>query len=108
VPRVREGSGREEILRLARRHRLPALPVESAGPTRELIGYVRVLDLYLDGSTDRPPIRPLVEVPVNDSYLSALMRLETSNESLGRVANLQGQTLGFLTARHLSEPLFRG
>jgi hypothetical protein len=47
-------------------------------------------------------------VPAGDSYLSALMRLETSNESLGRVANAQGQTLGFLTARHLSEPLFRG
>jgi CBS domain containing-hemolysin-like protein len=108
VPRVREGSGREEILRLARRHRLPALPVESAAPGRELIGYVRVIDLHLNGAADRPPIRPLVEVPAGDSYLSALMRLETSNESLGRVTNAQGQTLGFLTARHLSEPLFRG
>lgn len=108
VPRVREGARREEILRLARRHRLPALPVEGAGPTRELIGYVRVIDLHLNGAAERPPIRQLVEVPESDSYLSALMRLETSNESLGRVTGAGGQTLGFLTARHLSEPLFRG
>ncbi len=107
VPRVRENASRDDILRLARRHRLAALPVEADDPSRRLVGYVRVIDLYLDGHAPRPPIRPLVEVPENENYLSALMRLETSNESLGHVVNSQGQTIGFLTARHLSEPLFR-
>lgn len=105
VPRVRQGSSREEIIRLAGRQRLPALPVEDAA--RRLVGYVRVIDLHLDQALEEAPLRPLVVIAAEESYLGALTKLETSTESLAQVVNAQGQTIGFLTARHLTEPLFR-
>jgi CBS domain containing-hemolysin-like protein len=106
VPRVREGAPIAEIRNFARRHRLSAVPVEGKSPDRPLLGYYLAVELYLNGET--PPLRPLVTIKSTDLHLDALMRLETSNEMLGHVVDGGGRTVGFLTARHLSEPLFRG
>jgi CBS domain containing-hemolysin-like protein len=108
VPRAHLAMDKTEVLRLARRHRMPAVPVEDPRAKRKLIGYVRTIDLHLDLSNRLPPLRPLVDVPDRDTYLDALTRLMRSPEMLGRVVSAQGQTVGFITARHLSEALFRG
>ena len=97
-----------EILRLARRHRLPAVPFEDLQQQRQLIGYLRLVELYLDTSAQLPALRPLVDVPDSDTFLAALTRLMQSTEMLGRVVSPDGQTMGFVTARQLSEALFRG
>jgi CBS domain containing-hemolysin-like protein len=108
VPRVHLRMAKAEIIRLARRHRLPAIPVEDPSAGRQLIGYLRLTDLYLDATDQLPPVRPLVDVPVDDTYLAALTRMMQSTEMLGRVVSADHQTLGFVTARQLSETLFRG
>jgi CBS domain containing-hemolysin-like protein len=50
----------------------------------------------------------LVEISANETHIAALMRLQASGESLAHVVDAQGRTVGFLTARQLSEPLFGG
>jgi len=107
MARVRKNLPPREIRRLARRQRTPVLPVEDE-KTRELIGYYRVTDLYLCGDDGEVPLRPLVEIPDSSKFISALSRLEKSQELLGRIVDRDGGTVGFVTSRQLSDPLFRG
>ena len=107
IPRAQPSMNKAEVLRLARRHRLTTVPIEDPHAKRKLIGYLRVIDLYLSDSNQLPPPRPLVDVPETDTYIAALMRLQRSAEILGEVVSAQGQTVGFITARQLSDPLFR-
>jgi CBS domain containing-hemolysin-like protein len=46
------------------------------------------------------------EVRDDSSHLAALMRLESSGDSLARVVNARGQTVGIVTLERLREPLF--
>ena len=108
VAPVQTSMSKEEVLRLAKRQRLVAMPVEEPGPSRRLVGYLRVIDLCLEPSSELPPPRPLIDIPETDSYISALVQLQGSSETLGRVVTADGETVGFVTARQLSAPLFRG
>ncbi len=97
-----------QVQRLARQQRVSMLPVTDAPSSRELVGYVLVADLYLDGTEKLPTARPLVEIPDTETYIAALMRMHESPEVLGRIVNAQGRTVGFVSKRQLSEALFRG
>ena len=108
VPRVDSSMSKQQVIRLAQRQRLVAVPVEEPGPGRRLLGYLALVDLYLDSSPALPTPRPLVDILETDTYIAALMRLQGSNETLGRVVTAGGETRGFVTARQLSAPLFRG
>jgi len=108
VVRVNLNMSKADMRRLAKRHRMAVLPVEKPEGSRPLIGYVQVVDLYLDPSDSPPPLRPLLEFQDNETYLTGLMRLETSGEGLAAVTGAGGKTVGFLTPHHLSERLFRG
>lgn len=103
---VRQGTRREEVLRLARRHRLAAVPVIAA-KKRDLVGYVRVIDLYLSSSETVDQVRPLMEVPATETHVAALFTLETNKETLAKVVDAQGAVVGLLSAEQLNEPLFR-
>ncbi|MCA9266947.1 MAG: DUF21 domain-containing protein [Planctomycetales bacterium] len=106
---VRKGASKSEVFRLARRHRLAALAVEDAAPGgRELVGYVRVIDLHLEAGDTVDEVRPLIEIPATLSHVAALIKLETSGELLARVVDAHGATVGLLNVRKLTEPLFRG
>ena len=46
-------------------------------------------------------------LPEDVTHLAALMRLESSGDSLGKcVVNARGETLGLVTLERLREPLF--
>ncbi len=106
VPRARANMSRDEILQLARRCRLAAVPVESVDGQRRLIGYYRVIDLRLHASGDDALLRPLMTIHETDSYLTALTRMHGSHESLAQVVGDSGRAVGILTAKRLHEPLF--
>ncbi|OHB75309.1 MAG: hypothetical protein A2W31_02555, partial [Planctomycetes bacterium RBG_16_64_10] len=57
IPRANPQMHKADILRLARRHRLPAIPFEDPRAERPLLGYLRVVDLYLDPTDQLPPLR---------------------------------------------------
>ena len=108
MPTVQRGTSKTEVFRLARRHRLAAIPVEEGtGRKRELVGYVRIIDLHLSAGDKVEEVRPLVELPAHTTHIAALIRLESSDELLARVTEKDGTTVGLLNVRKLTEPLFR-
>ena len=101
---ARADMGKEAVLRLAERNHAAVIPVaDGAG---RLVGYVRVIDLRLHEGNDLAPIRPLPEIRDDSSHLAALMRLESSGDSLAQVVNGRGETIGIVTLERLREPLF--
>jgi CBS domain containing-hemolysin-like protein len=101
---VRADMGKPAVLRLAQGNHAAAIPVADA--SGRLVGYVRVIDLHLHEGDDLAPVRPLPEVRDDVSHLGALMRLESSGDSLARVVNARGETVGIVTLERLREPLF--
>jgi CBS domain containing-hemolysin-like protein len=104
IVHVRAAMDKQAALRLAERNHAAAMPV--ADHTGRLIGYVRVIDMVLHSGEDLAPLRPLPVLTEETSQLAALMRLESSGDSLARVANARGDTLGIVTLERLREPLF--
>jgi putative hemolysin len=101
---VRAGMNKQAALRMAERSHAAVMPV--ADSTERLIGYVRVVDLCLHAGEELAPLRHLPELPEDTSHLAALMRLESSGDSLARVVDARGDTLGIVTLERLREPLF--
>lgn len=106
IPRARANMSKPALLRLAEQMRMAVLPVASADATGRLIGCVRVIDLRLSDSSDIGPLRPLLEIRDDSTHLAALMRLESTGESLARVVDSRGETIGIVTLERLREPLF--
>jgi CBS domain containing-hemolysin-like protein len=106
MPRARADMSREEILQVARRCRLAAVPVESVDGQRQLIGYVRVVDLRLYSSNPASLLRPLLAIDQAETYLGALTSMHSAKEMLAQVVDAAGRAVGILTVQHLREPLF--
>lgn len=98
---------RQEILRLARRHRLAVLPVEDVEKRRKIVGYVRVVDVYLSGDQGPPPLLPVVTLRGSEPVLRAISQLHHANQSVGHVVDAEGKTVGFVTLRSLTGAVFR-
>jgi CBS domain containing-hemolysin-like protein len=107
IPRVTTSMTRSEVLRIAQIHRRTLLPLEDASEKRQLIGYVRTVDLLLDDSGEPPTPRPLIEIGENESFLSALAKLPVAEDALGHVVSAAGKSVGFVTGRELRLALFR-
>ena len=107
VAPIKQGTDKAEVFRMARRQRAAVWPVADSRE-RKLIGYIRVVDLYLDESTQIETVRPLTEISEDESHIAALIRLQTDREELAAVIDAEGSTVGLLFADQLTEPLFRG
>ena len=107
MARVSHDMNKADVLRMARRQRVAAYPVEASDGS--LIGYLRVVDLYLQEGSDIDNVRPLIEISDDENHLSALMRLQAAGETMGRIVEAaSGETIAIVTTKQLSEPLFRG
>lgn len=103
---IRLGANKKEVLRVARRHRAAVSPVVDASG-RELLGYVRTVDLHLDASERVETYRRLPNIDASASHIAALIQMQTSKEELARVIDADGATIGLLYASELTDPLFR-
>ncbi len=103
---IRLGADKREVLRVARRHRAAVSPVVDADG-RELLGYVRTVDLHLETGDRVETYRPLPSIAASDSHIAALIQMQSSKEELARVVDADGATIGLLYASELTEPLFR-
>ncbi|RIK80956.1 MAG: hemolysin protein [Planctomycetota bacterium] len=107
VVRVTTSMSRGEILRIAQRHRRTLLPIDDARNKRQVIGFVRTVDLIVGDAES--PIQPLpfVELSAGETFLSALSKLSVAKDALGRVSDAAGRTIGFVTGRELRQVLDR-
>lgn len=103
---IRLGANKKEVLRVAKRHRAIVSPVVDANG-RELLGYVRTVDLYLDVGERVETYRRLPSIAASESHIAALIQMQTSKDELARVVDADGSTIGLLYASELTEPLFR-
>lgn len=106
VVRVTTTMSRSEMLRIAQRHRRTLLPVEDPQQKRQLVGFIRTVDLFLDGDDELQP-EPFVELAENETFLSALGKLGVAHDALGHVIGAGGKTVGFITGRELHLALLR-
>jgi len=67
-----------------------------------------VIDLHLDPSTDRPRVHQLMEISHTDTHITALMKMQQEKQPLARVVDSERQTIGIVTTKRLTDPLFRG
>jgi len=108
LPLAQSDMSKEEILRLAKWHRLADVPIENAANGRELVGYVRVAELQLAPGEEIGPIHELLEIDQAETYLAALVQMENAGQTMARVVDSTGRTVGLLAARALRESLFHG
>jgi CBS domain containing-hemolysin-like protein len=99
---------KQEILRLARRHRHSLLPVEGVKGGRKVVGYFRVVDLYLKQDEQLPPPLPMTTLQADEPVLRVIAKLHESGQSLAHVVEPDGKSVGFVTLRQLSEAIFGG
>jgi CBS domain containing-hemolysin-like protein len=97
-----------EALQLARRQQAAELPVEEPLGRRKPIGYVRVAEIRVDPGDELRKVRPLIDIPHTETHISALVKLYEAGETMARLVDQSGGTVGLVTARALTEPLFRG
>lgn len=107
VVRVPITMGKSDVLRLAQRHHRTLLPVEETRGKRELVGYLRTMDLYFTEGPHLPEPRPMVVLKENQSCLSALRSLASTEDALGHVVGSKGNTVGFITGHELRMALLR-
>jgi len=107
VVRVTTTMSRSDILRIAQRHRRALLPLEDPQRKRELVGFIRTIDLFLDGADKELSPEPFVELAENETFLSALGKLGVAQDALGHVVDAGGKTVGFVTGRELRLALLR-
>ncbi len=102
---VSDQDERASLLRTARRQHSPELLVYS-GNSKKLIGYVRVVDLYLNRQDWNDSIHELFTLDHTDSLISAAMKLQDHNAEIARVVDGAGKSMGIVTLRQLTDPLY--
>lgn len=107
VVRATTTMSKSDVLRIAQRHKRTLLPVEDTRNRRELVGYLRMMDLYLDKSSQLPEPKPMVTLHEDDSCISAMRKLSQAEDALGHVISQSGKTVGFITGRELRLTLLR-
>ncbi|MCU0962704.1 MAG: CNNM domain-containing protein [Pirellulaceae bacterium] len=105
VASVALGEPKANALRLAARQKMPIVAVRD--PTsRQLTGYVRVIELLLRAEPTVMTVHPLPRLPRTETQLSALIHLQSHQAAAAIVEDLNGNPLGLLLADELTDPLF--
>lgn len=104
VPSVPLHSTRQDVFRLARRQRLPMVTVTQPG-SRQVEGYVRVIDLYLESQDSITQSRPLMRMDQHESLLAAIIQMQNQDEELAGVTKDDGQLLGIVSCQQLADIL---
>ena len=105
VATVRIGDQVNEVLRLSHRHGQPFIPVTEPKGHR-LLGYIRVIDLYLESAEVIESPRPLIELASTETHIAAMIRMQSEKEDLAKVVE-NGKVIGLIYAKELSQRLFK-
>jgi CBS domain containing-hemolysin-like protein len=96
-------------IRYAQRFGLLDIPISNAGQT-EILGYVPLVQLLVanDPKGKLKDFKPLMEIRADEPLAEALLRMQSSRETLARVVNVQRHSIGLVSLNQLSDPLLRG
>ena len=100
-------TGREDILKTARRKRLSDIPVWN-GTRNNLTGYLRTIDLIVQGDQETVVPRELPAISGEELFGEALIQMQARRETLARVVGSGGHTIGILSIDQLVNPLLKG
>ena len=100
------GAHKADVLRLARRHDTAAILVRDQD-NENLLGYVQVVELELAPTETLNQVRPLLKFNPGETYLAAVIGLQSAQEELAAITDNQGTITNIITMRDLVEPLFR-
>ena len=105
IPTVQQGTKNDVVFQIT--HRTQSCEVlVSSQKTRNVMGYVRVIDLYMNTDDDVTDCRPLPEVAHTESPLSVLRRLQSERESLARAVDDNGKTVGIVPLQSLTDAVW--
>lgn len=96
-----------EALRIARRYHLIALPVQDA-TSKQIVGYLRTIDLSLSDSESLPKLRPFVTLKDSEFHGAALFQLQMEKSVFGKVIDSHGNPIGLVFLNDLTELLLTG
>ena len=105
MPRARVDMNADEVLRLAQRYRLPALPVENHGG--RIDGCISLIDLSVLNRPWRDLVQPLPTVPSDSPLISVLAHIRNAHTELIGVVDEKGNPTGVVTMDRLRKHLFR-
>ena len=103
------GSSTSDVKKLAARKALPDVPIHGKNKA-ELIGYVRTIDILIDDATEVTDdnMRPLIKILGSELVGEALLQMQSQRETIARVVNRQGRTIGTLSIDQLTNPILQG
>jgi len=105
---VSSDADKDEVLRLAQRREATEVVVLGDGSrSRQLAGYVRTVDLYVDPGKKIGTIRPLMTVAETETHIAVLIRMQTAEQRIAQVIDENGKTVGLLSIDQLTDPMFR-
>ncbi|UUO07438.1 CNNM domain-containing protein [Blastopirellula sp. J2-11] len=100
------GADKTSALAYAKKNKITALPVATkAAGKNDVIGYVRTCDLILTPEKTIQSYRVLPVVAGSDTQIAALLRMQSSGESMAVVKARDGKTLGIVTLDQLMRPI---
>ncbi len=100
---------KDAILKLAKRKKISDLAVYDTN-RNNLIGHIRIVDLLVDDQPNDPVETPrqLMEIKGTELFGEALIQMQVNRETLARVTNNNGQTIGLLSLDQLTNSLLKG
>ncbi|MEO0529895.1 MAG: CNNM domain-containing protein [Planctomycetota bacterium] len=106
-PRLTHKANRDDVLRLARRYKLDAWPIDpdmsdaAAVPT-----FVRASRLVTEAKADNLPSEDLIVLGETTPFLQALTRLESAGQPIAAVRGAGGRITGYVRLERLQQALW--
>lgn len=97
----------KDLVRHATRHDMADVPVCSTKKS-DILGYYRVVDILVAGEQSLPELRPMKEYLLDEQFGEVLFQMQSSRETLAKVIDDQGRTIGTLSIDQLTNPLLDG
>ena len=98
----------DQIRRLARKQEIPDIVIYRKS-RRELIGYVRVVEMLVQQNKSQAPVvHELPTVMETELFGETLLRMRTNRETIVQVLKADGTSIGVLSIDQLTDPLLKG
>ncbi len=107
VVAVPEGTDVEEIERVARRNRTSVVGIRSRS-NRDLLGYIRLVELRLERDRGAPTIHSLPRLPADASIVSAISRLRREDADWGLAVDQNGRPVGIVRIEQVLDRIIPG